>query len=111
MTSTYSYSILFHPSFPPKEKQSLLLPVLLCVHTRKEVEMPGIEPGAFHMQSERSTSELHPLQVQNVKTVNSSCKGQVSDACTERTHKFLMRMLIAQHTHLFTNIFTNSYST
>ena len=28
---------------------------------KKEVEMPGIEPGAFHMQSERSTTELHPL--------------------------------------------------
>ena len=24
--------------------------------------MPGIEPGAFHMQSERSTTELHPLE-------------------------------------------------
>ena len=24
------------------------------------VEMPGIEPGAFNMQSERSTTELHP---------------------------------------------------
>ena len=24
------------------------------------VEMPGIEPGASHMQSERSTTELHP---------------------------------------------------
>ncbi len=23
--------------------------------------MPGIEPGAFHMRSERSTTELHPL--------------------------------------------------
>jgi hypothetical protein len=22
--------------------------------------MPGIEPGTFHMQSERSTTELHP---------------------------------------------------
>ena len=22
--------------------------------------MPGIEPGASHMQSERSTTELHP---------------------------------------------------
>jgi hypothetical protein len=29
--------------------------------TLKQVEMPGIEPGAFHMQSERSTTELHPL--------------------------------------------------
>ncbi len=28
---------------------------------KKNVEMPGIEPGAFHMQSERSTTELHPL--------------------------------------------------
>ena len=25
------------------------------------VEMPEIEPGAFHMRSERSTTELHPL--------------------------------------------------
>ena len=25
--------------------------------------MPGIEPGAFHMQSERSTTELHPLPI------------------------------------------------
>ena len=24
------------------------------------MEMPGIEPGASHMQSERSTTELHP---------------------------------------------------
>ena len=24
------------------------------------MEMPGIEPGAFRMQSERSTTELHP---------------------------------------------------
>ena len=27
----------------------------------KGMEMPGIDPGAFHMQSERSTTELHPL--------------------------------------------------
>ena len=26
----------------------------------KSVEMRGIEPRAFHMQSERSTTELHP---------------------------------------------------
>ena len=29
--------------------------------------MPGIEPGAFHMQSERSTTELHPHLLFNVK--------------------------------------------
>jgi hypothetical protein len=31
------------------------------LHSIKDLEMPGIEPGAFHMQSERSTTELHPL--------------------------------------------------
>ena len=25
--------------------------------------MPGIEPGTFHMQSERSTAELQPLVI------------------------------------------------
>ena len=30
------------------------------------VEMPGIEPGAFHMQSERSTTEPHPHVTKNV---------------------------------------------
>ena len=30
------------------------------------MEMPGIEPGAFHMQSERSTAELHP-QFRNIQ--------------------------------------------
>ena len=27
---------------------------------KKTMEMPGIEPEAFHMQSERSTTEPHP---------------------------------------------------
>ena len=27
------------------------------------MEMPGIEPGAFHMQSERATTALHPLHL------------------------------------------------
>ena len=27
---------------------------------KNNMEVPGIEPGAFHMQSERSTAELHP---------------------------------------------------
>ena len=27
----------------------------------QNLEMRGIEPRAFHMQSERSTTELHPL--------------------------------------------------
>lgn len=28
---------------------------------KKKLEMLGIEPGASHMRSERSTTELHPL--------------------------------------------------
>ena len=27
----------------------------------KQLEIPGIEPGAFHMQSERATTALYPL--------------------------------------------------
>ena len=28
--------------------------------SKKRMEMPGIEPGASHMRSMRSTTELHP---------------------------------------------------
>lgn len=28
---------------------------------KKWLELPGIEPGTFHMRSERSTTELQPL--------------------------------------------------
>ena len=38
-------------------------------HKIKNVEMRGIEPRAFHMQSERSTTELHPLHVGICKLV------------------------------------------
>jgi hypothetical protein len=44
----------------------VLLPADKCVPkgqrnvSKKVVEMRGIEPRAFHMQSERSTTELHP---------------------------------------------------
>ena len=30
---------------------------------KKPLEMPGIEPGAFHMQSERATTALHPPHI------------------------------------------------
>ena len=30
---------------------------------QNELEMPGIEPGAFHMQSERATTALHPPHI------------------------------------------------
>ena len=33
------------------------------IENKKDMEMRGIEPRAFHMQSERSTTELHPRVV------------------------------------------------
>ena len=40
-----------------QEWESCMIPL----HQRRHLEMPGIEPGAFHMRSERSTTEPHPL--------------------------------------------------
>ena len=40
-----------------QEWESCMIPL----HQQRFVEMPGIEPGAFHMRSERSTTEPHPL--------------------------------------------------
>ena len=34
--------------------------VTMILVLKSTMEMPGIEPGTFHMQSERSTTELHP---------------------------------------------------
>ena len=42
--------------------------MLLCL-LKTAVEMPGIEPGAFHMQSERSTAELHPLAAKTCRSI------------------------------------------
>ena len=39
---------------------------------KKYVEMRGIEPRAFHMQSERSTTELHPLSTELDNKVHQS---------------------------------------
>lgn len=36
------------------------------------MEMPGIEPGAFHMQSERSTTELHPQLTETCDNLDHS---------------------------------------
>ena len=48
-----------------KEKE-----ILKYFEKKKTVEVPGIEPRASHMQSARSTTELHPLsrdKVENYK--------------------------------------------
>ena len=36
--------------------------ILVC-QAKNWLEMQGIEPWTFHMQSERSTTELHPLEL------------------------------------------------
>ena len=44
------------------------------------LEMPGIEPGAFHMQSERATTALHPRTCQNAhrpSTIERSVKADM----------------------------------
>ena len=38
------------------------------------MEMRGIEPRAFHMQSERSTTELHPLNMDDTQIFIDSTK-------------------------------------
>ena len=43
---------------------------IIKIEDKKNMEMPGIEPGAFHMQSERSTTELHPRGSKLLATVN-----------------------------------------
>ena len=48
------------------------------------MEMPGIEPRAFHMQSERATTALHPLpyainfSMLNLKNFLFTADGRIS---------------------------------
>merc|ERR1711873_204290 len=49
-----------------------------CNWLLKKLEMQGIEPRAFHMQSERSTTELHPqlhLKVSKIGNKTSTRGG------------------------------------
>ena len=41
--------------------------------------MPGIEPGAFHMQSERSTTELHPRRSNVFVEANITVRNSSAD--------------------------------
>ena len=52
------------------KKLNAIVTFLYVLMVKKDcqlVEMPGIEPGAFHMQSERATTALHPL-IENLAT-------------------------------------------
>ena len=53
------------------------------------VEMPGIEPGAFHMQSERATTALHPRTCRNAhrsSTIERSVKADMEAFIEEERH-------------------------
>ena len=41
------------------------------------MEMPGIEPGAFHMQSERATTALHP----HIRLIVAITEKEIQVAC------------------------------
>jgi hypothetical protein len=43
-----------------------------CKRVVENMEMRGIEPRAFHMQSERSTTELHPRRLNQPLTPRQS---------------------------------------
>ncbi len=73
--------------------------------------MPGIEPGAFHMQSERSTAELHPhltLQMKSIFT-NYTPASQAALNClllSDLHIKVLLRVLFTLISCLFVIIYT-----
>ena len=57
--------------------------------------MPGIEPGAFHMQSERSTTELHPPCNCNSNFICCGVGSRPSSGsvCTEQKEEKLTSVL------------------
>ena len=56
-TDIYNFTIYFSETFLHTKRVHRQL----WYRRLKIMEMPGIEPGAFHMRSKRSTTELHPL--------------------------------------------------
>ena len=61
---------------------------------KKQMEVPGIEPGASYMQSMRSTTELHPRSID----IAEHCK---LDSCVHaQTVKVLFRNTTTCYTYL-----------
>ena len=58
---------------------------------QKVMEMPGIEPGAFRMQSGRSTTEPHPLTIVQMIDV---LKTWLSLVCNRKTRPQTRRLLL-----------------
>ena len=56
----------------------LILSTVLVPPTKRDMEMPGIEPGAFHMQSERATTALHPLPNNYTRQINNDHVERIS---------------------------------
>ena len=55
----------------------LILSTVLVPPAKRDMEMPGIEPGAFHMRSERATTALHPRL--------NNCSGNMINNYAEKT--------------------------
>ena len=51
------------------------------------MEMPGIEPGAFHMQSERATTALHPRTLAEARRRGSAPRSVKAGLETLRVAK------------------------
>ena len=52
--------------------------------------MPGIEPGAFHMQSERATTALHPRPDKLVVTIEQTTVSIYWDCSLPRLYLLII---------------------
>jgi hypothetical protein len=52
--------------------------LFLCL--KKQLEIPGIEPGAFHMQSERATTALYPLHTKLMQKGERVIMNKISNS-------------------------------
>ena len=55
------WDVYGHITLIPHQFSSGRIVIVVKMDPNQNLEMRGIEPRAFHMQSERSTTELHPL--------------------------------------------------
>ena len=70
-----------------QEWESCMIPL----HQRRKLEMPGIEPGAFHMRSERSTTEPHPQIPINVPLYKTYMQEPAESVPLKKTLHFLFK--------------------
>ena len=57
-------SALDHSATLPNHENVILTVLIIDATALKKLEMRGVEPRTFHMRSELSTTELHPVDLQ-----------------------------------------------